>query len=758
MTTAVRGQPERAIPPGGAFPRRSLYGHGYALVLSSALTSGIGLVFWIVAAHGYDQAVLGRNSALVFAIMFLAGVAQLNLMNVLIRFVPVAGPQARRLVAVAYLVGGGLAGLAGLVFALGVRWWSPDLAGLLHSPVAIAGCAGACAIWALFVMQDGVLTAVGRARVVPVENLVFSVVKLGLLAALAAALPLGGITVSWMAAAAVAVLATTGYLFLHALPAHEAMATAGERISLRALAGYLGGDFFGATCWLACTQLLPVLVLGVLGARPTATFAVAWTIAYTLYLVPAAMGQSLVAHMALDPEHAAAARAGVERRSLIVLLPSVVALVLAAPWVLRLLGPGYADAGRWVLPLMAASALPNVIVAAAVSHARTLRRTGVVATLLGSLSVLVVSLALVLMPVFDIAGVGLALLAGQTVLACVILWLRADWAPRPIVGPLAGVRSWGLLRRIAPTALRSRSWRLQHRLRGRSDSAIATVGPGDRYAGLLKVADTEEGREALLHEVGALLHLREDPRLDGWRHLVPAVYDVGNALGASYSLQELLPGADARARMADPVGQARFTTAALTAIGGLHRRTAGLTRVDGCLLRRHVTDPAALVRAEVPPRAGTVVDRLVEELSAGLQDRRLPVGWVHGDFSADNVLVDADDRVTGIVDWGQATSGGLVAVDVASLVLATDMAVTGHELGAVVTTWLAPGSAPALADVLSDRSTLGGDPVPLRTLVLLGWLHMVSANLAKSSRYGANPIWLRRNLVAVLRTLSREIP
>ncbi|WIX76680.1 aminoglycoside phosphotransferase family protein [Amycolatopsis carbonis] len=756
MTTAVHGQPERAAAARGAPPRRSLYGHGYALVLSSALTSGIGLVFWVVAAHSYDQAVLGRNSALVFAIMFLAGVAQLNLMNLLIRFVPVAGPRARRLVALAYLVGGGLAGLAGLGFALGIRWWSPGLAELLHGPVAVAGCAAACAVWAIFVMQDGVLTAVGRARVVPVENLVFSVVKLGLLATLAAALPHGGITVSWMAATAVAVLATTAYLFLRALPAYEGTATTGERISPRALAGYLGGDFVGATCWLACTQLLPVLVLGVLGARSTATFAVAWTIAYALYLVPAAMGQSLVAHTALDSESVAAARVGVERRSLFLLLPVVAALTLAAPWVLRLLGPDYADAGRWGLPLMAASALPNIVVAAAVSQARAFRRTGVVATLLGTLSVLVLGLALVLMPAFAIVGVGLAVLAGQTVLAGVILLLRAEWVPRPIVGPLAGVRSWSLLRRIAPTALRSRSWSLQHRLRGRSDSAIASVGPGDHRAALLKVADTEQGRKALLHEVSALRLLHEDRRLDSWRHLVPTAYDVGNALGASYSIQQLLPGADARARVADPAGRNRFAAAALAVLGGLHQCTAELTRVDERLVRQHVTAPAELVRAAVAKRAGSAVDQLVAELATGLRGRRLPVGWVHGDFSADNVLIDADDQVTGVVDWGQATSAGLVAVDVAGLVLAT--AATGRELGAVVSTWLAPGAAPALAEVLHHRSTLGGDPVSVRTLVLLGWLHMVSANLAKSSRYGANPIWLRRNVIAVLHTVGGGLP
>ncbi|WP_208719782.1 lipopolysaccharide biosynthesis protein, partial [Amycolatopsis circi] len=431
MTTAIEGQPEPAVRPPTA-ARRMLYGHGYALVLSSALTSAIGLLFWVVAARGYDQAVLGRNSALIAAIMFLAGVAQLNLLNVLIRFVPVAGTRAVRLVALAYLVGGGLAGLAGLVFALGVRWWAPELGGLVNGPAQIAGIAAACAVWAIFVMQDGVLTAVGRARVVPVENLVFSVLKLGLLAGLAAALPAGGITVSWMAATAAAVLATTAYLFLRALPAHQRAGLPSERISVRALAGYLGGDFAGATCWLACTQLLPVLVLGALGARPTAVFSIAWTIAYALYLVPAAMGQSLVAHAAGDPVQAAAARRGIERRSLLLLGPAVALVAGAGPWALRLLGPGYADAGRWALVLMALSALPNVIVAAAVSEARARRRVGVVAGLLATLSILVLALAVVFMPVFGINGVGAALLAGQTVAAAGVRIARGGRIPLPI--------------------------------------------------------------------------------------------------------------------------------------------------------------------------------------------------------------------------------------------------------------------------------------------------------------------------------------
>ncbi|HWD06304.1 MAG TPA: phosphotransferase [Amycolatopsis sp.] len=753
MTATLGDRPEPAVTTAR---RRVVYGHGYALVLSSALTSGIGLLFWIVAARGYDEAVLGRNAALVSAIMFLAGVAQLNLMNVLIRFVPVAGPRARRLVGMAYLVGGGLAGLVGLVFALGVRWWAPELGVLLHGPTQIAGTAAACAVWAIFVMQDGVLTAVGRARVVPVENLVFSVLKLGLLAALATTLPSGGITVSWMAATGAAVVATTAYLFCYALPAHQRTHATTDRFSVRALAGYLGGDFVGATCWLACTQLLPVLVLGVLGARTTAVFAMTWTIAYALYLVPAAMGQSLVAHAAAGTDSVAAARSGVERRSLLLLTPAVVVLIVAGPWILRLLGPGYAGSGHWVLALMAASALPNVIVAAEVSQARVLRRVGVVAALLAALSALVLASASVLMRIFGVEGVGLALLGSQTLVAAALLLGRSPRIPRPIRGPFAGPRNRALLRRIAPIALDPRSWRRQGSLHGLSDSAVAPVGPRNHSVALLKVADTDRGRAALRTETRTLVLLHEDDRLAGWRHRVPAALDSGDALGATFSLQQLLPGRDARGTVTDPHRRPRFTADALAVLAQLHERTARLAPVDEELLRKHVTDPAGLVRAVVPARLGPAVDRLVAELSRGLRDRCLPVGWVHGDYSPDNILLSDDGQLTGVVDWGQATDTGLVAVDLVTLLLTTEVTAGAQPLGTVVEQWLTEPSE--TAELRLAPATFHGDPVPARTLVLLGWLHLVAANLAKSARYGAHPIWLRRNVIAVLRTLHRDLP
>jgi O-antigen/teichoic acid export membrane protein/aminoglycoside phosphotransferase len=736
-----------------------LYRSGYALVLSSALTSGIGFLFWIVAARAYDQDVVGRNSALIYAIMFLAGVAQLNLMNALVRFVPVADRKVRRFVITAYLVGGGLAGIVGLVFAVGTRLWSPELATMLGDRKAVV--AFACAAWALFVMQDGVLTAVRRPHVVPLENFVFSLLKLGLIIGLATTLPTGDIAVSWMTATAITVVVTSGYLFGRAIPAHATTAeTVAQHTPLRALIGYLGGDFLGTTCWLACTLLLPVLVLSEVGGSATAAFATAWTIAYSLYLVPAGMGQSLVVFVSADIDSLEDACRDVVHRGLALLVPVVTVLVVAAPSIMRMLGPGYADIGSETLRLAALSALPNVITSTAVSAARAHKRVGIVVAILGSISTIVTALSLLLIPALGITGVGLALLSGQTFVAAVIMLVRADWLPRPIVGPFADLRNAGVLSRVAPAALAALSrdtggrWRVQRRLHGRSDGAIGIVGPDHENAALLKAADTQSGRAMIERQVTVLNSLHDDARLEGWRELLPRILDAGHSAGISYGLETRLSGSDARASLGDTARRERFTAAALAAIADLNRRTARPVRADQALLDRHVSSPAKVVRAAIPTRTKSGLDRLAQTLTAELTGHQLVVGWTHGDYSADNVLVNGQEQVTGIVDWGQAERDGLVAVDVASLLLATEVEASSQELGPVVLAWLANPTSSALATMTTTQCALGGDEVDGRALMLLAWMHMVSSNLAKSKRYAANPIWMRRNVCAVLREFS----
>ena len=58
------------------------------------MTQVLGVLYWIVAARTAPAAVVGRNSTAISVMLFLAGVAELNLMSTPIR----AGRPARRTV------------------------------------------------------------------------------------------------------------------------------------------------------------------------------------------------------------------------------------------------------------------------------------------------------------------------------------------------------------------------------------------------------------------------------------------------------------------------------------------------------------------------------------------------------------------------------------------------------------------------------------------------------------------------------------
>lgn len=399
-----------------------LYRSGHALMLKSVLTAAVGLLFWLVAAHLYSPVVVGRNSAEISAMMFLAGIAQLNLMSALLRFIPTAGRRSRRIVVASYLVGTTMSAIAAIVFLLGLRVWAPELAPLVANPFTATWFVLSAALWAVFVMQDSVLVAVKQAWMVPTQNVAFSVLKLVLVASLAATLPTLGIFMSWTAAMALAVIGTTLFLFIRAIPAHTTGALpTHEAAGLGQFVRFTASDYLGAMFWIAATALMPVLVLDLTGAAAAAAFAMAWTITLALYQLPIGMGQSLVVHAAADPDHLLRYHRQALGHSLRLLLPAVVTLVIAAPWILRLFGPAYASQGTGVLRFLALSALPQAVTTLAVSKGRVQRRMRFVVALLACLCLSILGVALALLPVLGIIGVGIAWFGVQTAAAVVLL-------------------------------------------------------------------------------------------------------------------------------------------------------------------------------------------------------------------------------------------------------------------------------------------------------------------------------------------------
>ncbi len=401
---------------------------GLALVLSSGLTSVIGLLYWVVAARLFSPGVVGVNNALISTMTLLGVAAQLNLGNALLRFVAVAGRSARRLVLTCYAVAGVAAAVAGAVFALGAGWWAPELLQAVGAGPLIVFFALSTPVWTVFVMQDYVLTAVKRATLVPVENLVFSLLKIALLGLGALVAFSSVIAVTWVVATALIILWITVFL-MRVLPAPvRGEAVAPSPVRPRTVARFVSADWTGGLFTLAVEFGLPLLVLVTLGAEQAATFGIAWAIAYGLYLVSHGMGQSMVAHVAADPAGLAAARRSMTTKSLALLLPAVLVIVPGAGLVLSVFGEHYVATGTTLLALASLSAVPNVVVTETLFAARVRQQRSVLLGVPAVLALLVIPPALVLMPLLGLTGVGVALVAGQSVMAVGIVahrWVSA---------------------------------------------------------------------------------------------------------------------------------------------------------------------------------------------------------------------------------------------------------------------------------------------------------------------------------------------
>ncbi|WP_432155487.1 lipopolysaccharide biosynthesis protein [Streptomyces sp. bgisy153] len=438
--------PERkGLAPAVAPPADSLFRNAYFLMLSTGVSAVLGLGFWLVAARYYSEEAVGEGSAAIAAMRLLASITATTMIGAVVRFVPRAGRRTGALVWRAYAASSVVVTVAAVLFLLTLDLWGDSYAPL-GGRAAGAAFVVACVAWALLTLQDGVLTGLRRSGWVPIGNAVFSIGKLVLLVVLAGALPVLGIFVSWAVAIAFSTLPLGWLIFRRLIPRQEAADRHVDPPGLRTMGRFLAGDSLGALFSLAMINLLPVMVAVRFSAAQNGYFYVAYTVGGTMEFLAINMASSLTAHASHDPRHLADGVRGALRRMTLLLVPVVAVLVLFAPQVLAPFSPDYAEHGTTVLRLLAAGALPRVVVELYIGVLRVQGRTGMLAALQGAMCTLVLGSAALLFAPAGIAGAGWAVLLSMTLIAgfCVA-GLRSALrrgAPGP-AGPPAAEPAYG---------------------------------------------------------------------------------------------------------------------------------------------------------------------------------------------------------------------------------------------------------------------------------------------------------------------------
>jgi O-antigen/teichoic acid export membrane protein len=274
----------------------------------------------------------------------------------------------------------------------------------------------------VFSLQDAVLTGIRQAVWLPLENGIYGVAKIGLLIALASVAVQYGIVASWIVPAILIVVPVNLFIFCVLLPRHARSSPAepgGQ--SARSIARFVGGDYLGSVFALATVDLLPLLVVARLGAVDTGYFSIPFLIIYSLELVTVNLGIALTVEGAMDRSELRRHVIMVVRRMGLLVLPAVAVLLAVPGLVLLLFGENYADNSSTLLRLLAVGVMAKAVTTLYFSLARVERKVSRIAAIEAVRLVLLLGSAWWLMGEFGLAGIGIAYLATQSVVAVVLV-------------------------------------------------------------------------------------------------------------------------------------------------------------------------------------------------------------------------------------------------------------------------------------------------------------------------------------------------
>lgn len=752
---------------------------GLSLVVSSVVASALGFLFWLLAARQYESADLGVGSAVITAMILLADVSHLGLRTGLVRFVPTAGADTRALIARSYGLSMGVAGFGALVFVAGLGWWMPELAVLRSWGFGLFFVA-ATMCWVVFQLEDSVMLALRLAHWVPVENGVFGALKIVLLfplAGLAGRSAQLGVYLAW-SLPVFAVVAVVTFAITSALNRIDAAqpveggvrrpqglrGLTAMQLPMRQVLSYSLVDWAATVSRSAVIGVLPMLVLASRGGSVAAYWSIAWTIAFSVYMLSANVGDALLAEASYDQDNVDRHTLHSGLLSMAISAPVVVVAIVAAPWVLQAFGREYADGASTALRLLLLGSIPNVVTRTYVGRLRAEGRMAAVFVYEASISAVVLVLGWILLLAMGLPGVALAWLIVLSVAAAYVLAVELVgwWGPR--LGPGGAQRVRTLLRlveridrrRPRPTLDQAVHATLATRYATRPtwrrldlsphSQTVQVSGHEGRPPLRMELAITPWGAEVLGRRVAAIAALGDMTGLPSFRALVPFPIEHHTVGQPHFLIESGLSGtpgtevARAGTRTADALVEAihdPLTAAHQASAGWL---TFGPDELDVWVSQplRHLGQAAAL-----PPEDLVSLGRV---LCDGLSGQRVPSARIHGNLGLSRALFDPSGRLTGLVDW-EWSAQGPVFLDWCSLALSAAAVHSDSDIGGAAREMLED------PEVFRTHPGLARQALPeidSRVLVLFTWLHTVVPLLRSAPEHGWGRYWMIRNVEQVL--------
>lgn len=345
--------------------RAWLEGHGdmlantASLIGTTVVTSGLGFVYWWVAAQLFPATAVGFASAAVSAMMLLGVMGMVGLGTLLVSELPrLPRSSAGSLLTAALILAAVVSLGLGIGFSVGAPYIAPSFAPLAQNILSVMLFALGVALTAVTMVLDLALIGLLRGELQFWRNASFSVSKFVLLIALGMWLEGDGLKIygTWLIGNLLSLLLLVFLLARKGTPSMY-RPTWSWLLGLKRVAFKHHGLNLAAQ---APGFIFPILVVAALSTEANASFYAAWMIVSFIYVVPSHLSTVLHAVGALNPEELALKLRFSLKLSLLAITLAATALLVVAPSVLRVFGPAYTEA-QWCLRVLALGAFPVIV-------------------------------------------------------------------------------------------------------------------------------------------------------------------------------------------------------------------------------------------------------------------------------------------------------------------------------------------------------------------------------------------------------------
>lgn len=392
--------------------REPLYRNSIAMMLNSASASFFGLLFWIVAARTMPSKDIGLATAALSAAALIMGLSRLGLDQGLVRYLP-GSKNKNGMYSNVLVVTLAFAIAFSIIFIIGIEIFSPALS-FLREGWFLAVFIGYIAVNTISVIQNMAFTAMRRADLAFVQNLLLGVrvpilvfiAYLGIFGIFSAF----GIAFAITSAFGAFILYRFGLLFTSNF----------DFTALKKIMKFSLGNYTAGISAMAPIAVIPVMIVNTIGAKESAYFYVAFSVAALLFMIPTAVSTSLF----VEGSHSFPLKENViksVRLIVLLLIPAILFILVLGDKLLLLFSREFSEESFEMLRLLAVSSIFSGVISIYTSIKKIQKDIRMINYVSFALSALIIGLGYAALLKYGLVGLGYAWLGANAVMCVVVV-------------------------------------------------------------------------------------------------------------------------------------------------------------------------------------------------------------------------------------------------------------------------------------------------------------------------------------------------